>query len=225
MDRKQASKLGSDANSLRMKIIREQRESEYYKSPKLCVVCNKVIPYDKARRGRTSCGYDCSRKRIYNEANKYSTTDDIIKELCNTSISMAEAARKANIEKGAFIEITKRLGCYKPNQGLKGTKKKSSQIFYNINDILLGKHPHLSANHVKKRLFKEGLKKEVCEGCELKDWRSKKISLELHHKDGDKHNHKFENLEILCPNCHSQTDNYGSKNKFCANAGMNTETT
>ena len=38
-------------------------------------------------------------------------------------------------------------------------------------------------------------------------------ALSLHHIDGDRHNNVFENLQILCPNCHAQTDNYGSKNK------------
>lgn len=34
------------------------------------------------------------------------------------------------------------------------------------------------------------------------------ISFELHHKDGNKLNNSRDNLEILCPNCHSQTPNY-----------------
>lgn len=42
---------------------------------------------------------------------------------------------------------------------------------------------------------------------------NKPISLEVHHKDGDKENNESENLELLCPNCHSYTENYrGRKN-------------
>lgn len=41
----------------------------------------------------------------------------------------------------------------------------------------------------------------------------KPIVLELHHKNGNTHDHRLENLEILCPNCHSQTDNWKFKNK------------
>jgi len=37
--------------------------------------------------------------------------------------------------------------------------------------------------------------------------------MELHHVDGDRTNHLLENLEMICPNCHSQTDNYRAKNK------------
>lgn len=37
--------------------------------------------------------------------------------------------------------------------------------------------------------------------------------LQLHHKDGDCKNNIEENLEVLCPNCHALTDNFGSRNK------------
>ena len=41
----------------------------------------------------------------------------------------------------------------------------------------------------------------------------KPAPLELHHIDGDNTNNEFNNLLILCPNCHAQTDNYCSKKK------------
>ena len=37
---------------------------------------------------------------------------------------------------------------------------------------------------------------------------SGELLLEIHHKDGDRENGYLENLEHLCPNCHSQTNNY-----------------
>jgi Zn finger protein HypA/HybF involved in hydrogenase expression len=42
---------------------------------------------------------------------------------------------------------------------------------------------------------------------------SGKVPLHIHHVDGDSHNNQEDNLELLCPNCHSLTDNYGSLNK------------
>lgn len=53
-----------------------------------------------------------------------------------------------------------------------------------------------------------------CEGCENKGtWNGKPITLQLEHKNGNSSDHRVENLEYLCPNCHSQTQTYGSKNK------------
>lgn len=39
------------------------------------------------------------------------------------------------------------------------------------------------------------------------------IPLEIHHLDGDCTNNKEENLQLLCPNCHSLTETFGSSNK------------
>ena len=47
-----------------------------------------------------------------------------------------------------------------------------------------------------------------CEICGIKDWNGKQITFQLHHKDGITTNHRVENLILLCPNCHSQTENY-----------------
>ncbi len=39
------------------------------------------------------------------------------------------------------------------------------------------------------------------------------VPLQIHHIDGDCQNNTEENLQLLCPNCHCLTDNYGSRNK------------
>lgn len=38
-----------------------------------------------------------------------------------------------------------------------------------------------------------------------------KIPLEVHHIDGDCCNNSIDNLQLLCPNCHALTHNYGSR--------------
>ena len=49
-----------------------------------------------------------------------------------------------------------------------------------------------------------------CEKCGWHELNSftNKVPLELHHKDGDYRNNTEENLELLCPNCHSLTETY-----------------
>lgn len=39
------------------------------------------------------------------------------------------------------------------------------------------------------------------------------LTLQVNHIDGDATNNTIKNVELLCPNCHSQTPTYGSKNK------------
>lgn len=55
--------------------------------------------------------------------------------------------------------------------------------------------------------------------CELCGWGEKNpysglIPLEIHHKDGNYKNNKLDNVQVLCPNCHSLTDTYKSMNQF-----------
>ena len=51
------------------------------------------------------------------------------------------------------------------------------------------------------------------EKCQMTTWLNQPISLQAHHIDGDRTNNELNNLELLCLNCHSLTDNFGSKNK------------
>jgi hypothetical protein len=55
--------------------------------------------------------------------------------------------------------------------------------------------------------------------CSVCGWGSinistNKVPLEIHHIDGDSTNHSEKNLSLLCPNCHSLTENFGSRNKL-----------
>ena len=47
-----------------------------------------------------------------------------------------------------------------------------------------------------------------CENCGLEEWLGQPINLEIHHIDGNHYNNDLSNLQLLCPNCHSYTDNY-----------------
>lgn len=51
-----------------------------------------------------------------------------------------------------------------------------------------------------------------CEICGVREWNGKPLVLHVDHVDGDRTNNELNNLMILCPNCHSQTETYGSKN-------------
>ena len=136
---------------------------------------------------------------------------EIIKA-CEEEITMARAASKVGLHYNTFIRHAKRLGVYKPNQSGKGVPKPKTTGKIPIDEILAGNHPHYQTNKLRKRLISEGMKELRCEVCNVTEWNGKQLSFELDHIDGDRCNHLLDNLRIICPNCHSQTNTYRGKN-------------
>ena len=73
-----------------------------------------------------------------------------------------------------------------------------------------------SRSALKKRLYKEGLKKRECELCGQGEiWRGKRIGLILDHINGVRDDNRLENLRIVCPNCAAGFDTHcGRKNRL-----------
>ena len=73
-----------------------------------------------------------------------------------------------------------------------------------------------SRNHLKNRLYREGLKPRSCEVCGQGElWRGQPMSLVLDHVNGIRDDHRLENLRILCPNCAATLDTHcGRKNRM-----------
>ena len=125
--------------------------------------------------------------------------------ICNNAKNKQDAYNKLNMHRNTFEKYCSLFGVQKFRKNRDANK-------YNLEDIFNGKHENYPTSKLHYRLIKEGYKKEKCECCGLTEWLGNKIPLELHHIDGNRHNHSLNNLMLLCPNCHSITDNFKSKN-------------
>lgn len=118
---------------------------------------------------------------------------------------------KRNIkQRGLSTEILdkNRTVSIKKNAERTNRKKKYLQL----SEILVENSIYTNNHALKLRLIKEGILEYKCAVCGISEWMGKKISLQLDHKNGVHTDYRVENLRLLCPNCHSQTDTYGAKN-------------
>jgi len=60
---------------------------------------------------------------------------------------------------------------------------------------------------LKRRMLQEGWV-YVCNVCGIKDWMNKSLTLQVDHINGNNKDNRKENLQFICPNCHSQTDTF-----------------
>jgi len=132
----------------------------------------------------------------------------------------------------SFAELCRRLGLKPAGSNPKTLRKKMDEFGIDYshftgqawnknpeNPVYRGKylpklceHSSLSSTNVKELVYRLGLKENKCEICGITEWQEKPIICELHHINGDSSDNRIENLQILCPNCHSQTDNFRSRN-------------
>ena len=78
-------------------------------------------------------------------------------------------------------------------------------------DGIVGKYG--ISQHIRGYLFKKNINKcQICGWGEVNP-HTGNVPLEVHHIDGDYTNNSEENLQLLCPNCHSLTETYKNSNK------------
>ena len=122
--------------------------------------------------------------------------------------SMTAAARYLHVSRDRFNRYAKLYGLFLPNQSGKGMEK--SKIY--SDDDIFRLHENIISSSVLINRLKT--KREwKCECCGLNEWMGESLPLEIHHIDGNRLNNSLDNLQILCPNCHSQTPNWRSRNQ------------
>jgi hypothetical protein len=83
----------------------------------------------------------------------------------------------------------------------------------NIEDHLVQNSTGMNSKRIKQYLFKNNIIKNECSICKLPPmWNNNPLTLQLDHINGDHYDNRVENLRLVCPNCHSQTDTYTGRN-------------
>ena len=122
----------------------------------------------------------------------------------------AEIARRLKCKPDTLNSYLEKMDIeYKGNMGKKGLKSSPNKKTFDE----LSQVSTVTSHKLRLRLLEEGIKEHKCECCGNTEWMGYPIPLELHHKDGNHFNNELSNLELLCPNCHAQTDNYSCKKK------------
>lgn len=121
----------------------------------------------------------------------------------------------------SIAQILEKLGYSKKAGGAYSVAKKYLQIYqidtshwtgaaWNKGQQLKDWAKYSNHQSCKKHLIAE--RSHRCELCGLKEWREQPIPLEVHHKDGNRTNNEYDNLQLLCPNCHAMTDTWKGRN-------------
>ena len=133
--------------------------------------------------------------------NKCSNISDVLRELeySTNGNSWGYQIVKERMEK-LNLFFTKRNSMYQDNTALPLEK-------------ILIKDSEYNRTKLKTRLVKEGLKEYKCECCGISEWNGKPLTLQLHHINGIHNDNRLSNLQLLCPNCHSQTENFGTRGR------------
>lgn len=141
-------------------------------------------------------------------------TKELLEENVKNCYSISELCRKIGLKPvgGNISTVRKKLDQFNVdyshftgqrwNTGFNNTNKTAR---YKLEDILQ-KNIKYSSDSLRKRLINEGIKESKCEQCGCTD-----VILELHHINGDHYDNRLENLQILCPNCHSKTENFRNR--------------
>lgn len=132
-------------------------------------------------------------------------------EVSNSSISASEACKKLGMRFSTYKRVAQMLNCYHTNQSGKGIKKVMPKVPL---EKILSNEVQCQSYKLKLRLFEAGLLEDKCSIC---GWAKKRegekfTPCELDHINGDHFDNRLENLRIICPNCHSLTPTYRSKN-------------
>ena len=206
MDKREAGKLGAIKSKITQQKQKQERIDRYNENPVRCKQCGKPLSYEE--RHKKFCNSSCAaiysntrRKRKY-----------LVKQILNENGEIQFIRdRGICLNCGKSLENHQKKFCSLTCQGQYKKKQLLESWKNNEHDgcIPNGQVSNFIKNYL---LEKHNYKCELCGWGEINPYTGK-IPLEIHHKDGNWKNNKEENLQVLCPNCHSLTETYKASNK------------
>lgn len=150
----------------------------------------------------------------------YKLSDEQFVELLKKSSTISEVLFKLGYSvKGnswGFAKIRQRMSDLNLDgsvfKGKSPITKYDSLYKVNASDILKPNCKH-ARSVLRRYVIKNNLIPYRCAICGCVEWQGRTLSLELDHINGINNDNRIENLRFLCPNCHSQTTTYGSRNQ------------
>lgn len=150
----------------------------------------------------------------------YECTDEQFVKLIKNSTNISEVLFKLGYSvKGnswGFSQVRKRMDDLNIDasefKGKSAAIEKTKQASL-TSEMLLRENCKHNRNCLRRFIIKNKLLPYRCAICGALEWNGKTLSLELDHINGINNDNRLENLRFLCPNCHSQTTTYGSRNQ------------
>ena len=130
-----------------------------------------------------------------------------IKDIQKKARSAMEAARLLGVSYNTYKKYARKYGIFEDLKNPDGTGiRKGYNIKrgkYSLDDILKGKYPDYPIWKLKQRLLNNGYMLEKCNECgfEEKGIVDGKVPLVLDFIDGNRQNHLYDNLRMMCFNC------------------------
>jgi hypothetical protein len=109
-------------------------------------------------------------------------------------------------------EACARLGIQAPRFAFPSTPPRGRRFVRVADELVFCKDStFLNRGSIKLRLIERGTP-ECCAICGLgPEWNGRLLALHLDHVNGVFNDNRLENLRLLCPNCHSQTDTFAGR--------------
>lgn len=182
-------------------VNREKAIKRYYKDPAYCKCCGKVIALKDGDipsrvKQKAFCSSEC--RSLYQS-----------KKMMGNNIKKREPIYCLNCGK----ELNSHQYKYCSNQCQRDYAYK---IYIDKwkNGLVDGLASTYQTSEYIRKYLKEKYNNKCCKcGWDKINLVTGNSPLEVHHIDGNYKNNAEDNLELLCPNCHSLTENYKGLNK------------